>query len=56
MFVTRSRNPESTVGPTVVGPGKSFQNKDSQVAGKRYLGIGFANVVFNKRAVLKQKL
>ena len=33
--------PKSTIWPTMVGPKKNFQNKGSQMAGKRYLVIGF---------------
>ena len=44
--------PDSTIEPTLVGPKKNFQNKSSQVAGKRCLEIGFAYTVFYKSAIL----
>ena len=31
----------STIEPTMVGPGKRFQNKDSWKVGKHYFEIGF---------------
>ena len=31
------------LGPTMAGPEKNFQNKSSQMAGKRYFEYGFCN-------------
>ena len=51
--------PESTIGPTMVGPEENlsnsvekFQSKSSQMARKQYLRLMFANAVFHKRTIL----
>ena len=34
----------STIGPTMVGPGKTFQNRRSWKVGKHYFEIGFLQI------------
>ena len=36
----RARHPVSIVGPTIVGPGKIFQNRSCQKAGKCCFEVG----------------
>ena len=36
-------NPVTVIGPTMVGPGKNFQNRNSKPAGKRYFEFDFCN-------------